>query len=287
MRQDAHQIGQHVERALAEIGRLGDENVRGRVEDLVSTLVDFYGSALERVLELVHERGEDGLIAALGDDPLVGSVLVVHDLHPLSTEQRVRVALDKVRPYLGSHAGDVDLLGVAGDVVRLRLAGSCDGCPSSTVTVKLAIEQAILEVAPEIVDIEVEGVVDEPELGPGGRPLIPLTAVDAAPPPRVESDWIEVTTPTSRNTVTSVRLGTVNTLLCNVGGHLYAYRDHCPTCGSVLADGSLDGTVLTCPTCGSRFDVTLAGRAADDRRHHLDPLPLLTEAGHVRVAVLR
>lgn len=285
MEQDAHQIGQQVEQALVEIGRLGDENMRGRVEDLVSTLVEFYGSALERVMELVHERGDTALIAALGDDSLVGSVLVVHDLHPLSTEQRVRVALDKVRPYLGSHAGGVDLLGIVDDVVQLRLAGSCDGCPSSTVTVKLAIEKAIQDVAPEIVDIQVEGVVEETELGPGGRPLLPLTTVGAPPAPRLESDWVEVTASAPRDTITSVRLGTVNTLLCNVADHLYAYRDHCPACGSVLADGSLDGVVLTCPNCASHFDLTLAGRATGNDKRHLDPLPLLTEAGHVRVAL--
>jgi Fe-S cluster biogenesis protein NfuA/nitrite reductase/ring-hydroxylating ferredoxin subunit len=236
-------------------------------------------------MELLHERGDTGLVHALGDDPLVGSVLVVHDLHPLSTEQRVRVALDKVRPYLGSHAGDVDLIGVADDVVQLRLAGSCNGCPSSTVTVKLAIEKAIQDVAPEIVDIQVEGVVDDAEIGPGGHKLLSLTAVDAPPPPRVESDWIEVTTAAPRDTITSIRLGNVNTLLCNVADHLYAYRDHCPTCGSVLAAGSLDGTVLTCPNCASHFDLTLAGRATGDDRHHLDPLPLLAESGHVRVAL--
>jgi Fe-S cluster biogenesis protein NfuA/nitrite reductase/ring-hydroxylating ferredoxin subunit len=282
---DAQEVGRHVEQALVEIGKLGDENVRDRVEDLISTLVEFYGSALERVMELVHERGDTALVSALGDDPLVGSVLVVHDLHPLSTEQRVRVALDTVRPYLGSHAGDVDLIDVADDVVRLRLAGSCNGCPSSTVTVKLAIEKAIQDVAPEIVDIQVEGVVDERELAPNGHPLLPLTTVGAPPPPRVESGWIEVTATAPRDTVTSVRLGNVATLLANVGDHLYAYRDHCPACGCVLADGSLDGSVLTCPNCASRFDVTLAGRAAGEGTHHLDPLPLLSESGHIRVAL--
>ena len=45
-----------------------------------------------------------------------------------------------MRPYLGSHGGDVELLGVTDDgVVRLRLLGSCDGCPSSSVTLKLAV----------------------------------------------------------------------------------------------------------------------------------------------------
>ncbi len=47
-------------------------------------------------------------------------------------------ALDSVRPYLGSHGGDVELLGVDEDAgaVHLRLLGSCDGCPSSAVTLQ-------------------------------------------------------------------------------------------------------------------------------------------------------
>ena len=62
-----------------------------------------------------------------------------------------------MRPYLGSHGGDVELLEVTDDgVVRLRLLGSCDGCPSSSVTLKLAVEDAIEAAAPEVTGIEVE-----------------------------------------------------------------------------------------------------------------------------------
>ena len=71
-------------------------------------------------------------------------------------------ALDQVRPYLGSHAGGVELLGVdAAGVVHLRLEGSCDGCPSSVQTVKLAIERAIEEAAPEVAGVEVENLTRE------------------------------------------------------------------------------------------------------------------------------
>ncbi len=293
--QDAQEIGQHVEQVLADIGALGDLAIQDKVEELVSTLVEFYGSALERIMELVHGSGSADLLTELGDDTLVGSLLVVHDLHPLSTEQRVTVALEKVRPYLGSHAGDVELLGVAEDVVQLRLAGSCNGCPSSTVTVKLAIEKAIQDAAPEIVDIQVEGVVaEEPrtEFGPGGRKLLPVTTVNGTPPqPRqpaaTESDWVEVAEAeaTAQGTLTKLRFGSVDMVLCNVAGGLYAYRDRCPNCGSGLAAGSLAGPVLACPNCAGRYDVTLAGRVLGAGGGHLDPLPLLTDAGRVRVAL--
>ncbi|HEV3398985.1 MAG TPA: NifU family protein, partial [Actinomycetes bacterium] len=88
----------------------------------------------------------------------------LHDLHPKDTETRVVEALDQVRPYLGSHAGGVELLGIdPGGVVHLRLEGSCDGCPSSVQTVKLAIERAIEEAAPEVTAVEVENLTRERE----------------------------------------------------------------------------------------------------------------------------
>ena len=62
----------------------------------------------------------------------------------------MRGALDEVRPYLASHGGDVELLGVEDGVVRLRLEGSCNGCPSSAMTLKLAIEEAIARAAPDV-----------------------------------------------------------------------------------------------------------------------------------------
>ena len=114
------------------------------------------------------------LLDRLAEDDHVRGLLVLHDLHPKSTHERVTEALDKVRPYLGSHAGDVEFVGIDDDgVLRLQLQGTCDGCPSSTVTAKYAIERMVREVAPEISDVVVEGVVPE-ETGPGGRPLLPL-----------------------------------------------------------------------------------------------------------------
>ena len=98
----------------------------------------------------VGERDDGALARALADDELVAHLLLLHGLHPVPLEERVREALDEVRPYLDSHGGDVELLGVEDGVVRLRLQGSCSGCPSSAVTLKLAIEDAIHRRAPEV-----------------------------------------------------------------------------------------------------------------------------------------
>jgi Fe-S cluster biogenesis protein NfuA len=96
--------------------------------------------------------------------------LLLHGLHPDSVDARVQGALDRVRPYLGSHAGGIDYLGVddAG-VAHLRLQGSCDGCAGSAATVHSAVERAVLEAAPEVARVEVEGMVE-----PGAGQLLQI-----------------------------------------------------------------------------------------------------------------
>jgi Fe-S cluster biogenesis protein NfuA len=154
---DVQTAGARVEELLAE---LGDTPARDKAEELVTCLVQLYGAGLTRITELAGPE----LVSVFAADEMVAALLVLHDLHPQTTDERVRAALDQVRPYLGSHAGGVEYLGVDGEgVVRLRLEGSCDGCPSSQLTVTMAIEKAIQKAAPEVTGVEVEGVVSERE----------------------------------------------------------------------------------------------------------------------------
>jgi Fe-S cluster biogenesis protein NfuA len=161
---------------LAELGT--DPDVLARAEELVRTLVGFYDTGLGRMVEVIRDRPDGGdLLHQIAADHVVGALLVLHDLHPSPTRDRVEAALVQVRPYLGAHAGDVELIGVDDDVVRLRLTGNCDGCPSSSATVTRAIEQAIADFAPEIARVDVDGMVPPPRpvpADPGGRTMLPL-----------------------------------------------------------------------------------------------------------------
>jgi Fe-S cluster biogenesis protein NfuA len=150
---------ERVEILVHEVERCPDAATRARARELVQAVLDLHGAGLERIFEQIAGRGETGLalIETLTRDDLVGSLLLLHGLHPLDLETRVRQALDRVRPYVRSHGGDVELLGVARGVVRLRMVGSCQGCPSSAQTVKTTIEEAIHELAPDAAAIEVEG----------------------------------------------------------------------------------------------------------------------------------
>lgn len=68
-----------------------------------------------------------------------------------SIRERVAKALERVRPYLQSDGGDIDLLDVTDDMtVRVKLKGACHGCPYSMQTLKAGVEQAIIKEVPEI-----------------------------------------------------------------------------------------------------------------------------------------
>ena len=152
-----------IEGLLEEIEALPDATAREKASGLVEALLHLYGEGLARIVDLLSEREDRRELAAtLSGDELVSQLLILHGLHPAPLDARVRAALDIVRPYLESHGGDVDLLGIEDGVVRLRLEGSCNGCPSSAVTLKLAIEDAIHKAAPDVERIEADGAVDPP-----------------------------------------------------------------------------------------------------------------------------
>ncbi len=160
-------VGQ-LEALLQEAEGFSDPEVRAKVQQIVQTLLEYHGSALARMLDHIAQAGETGrpIIDAIGEDELVGGLLLLYELHPLSLEDRIEQALDKVRPYMHSHAGDIELLGISNGVVRLRMQGTCHGCPSSAMTMKHAVEEAIYAKAPDVAGIEVEGVAEPPPAHP-------------------------------------------------------------------------------------------------------------------------
>ncbi len=163
---DPASCGERIE-LLLEASAAAGPVARERAEELVRLVVELYGAGLERVMELAYDNGalSDQLLEAMAGDQLVSSLLLVHGLHPYGVEDRVERALDEVRPYLGSHGGDVRLLDVTDEgVVRLEMLGSCDGCGSSAATLEDAVDGAIRSAAPEIVAIEL-ATSDAPKSG--------------------------------------------------------------------------------------------------------------------------
>jgi len=161
---DAQAAGERVETLIAELRSQAGPQAAATAEELVSCLVELYGAGLATIIELV---GEPELMDKLVADPLVESLLLVHDLHPLDTSTRVRRAVEEVLPQLGSHAGDVEYLGLDDTgVLRLRLEQR--GCSADTV--RDLISTAVTAAAPEAAGVDIE--LAEP---PAELPLLQIT----------------------------------------------------------------------------------------------------------------
>jgi Fe-S cluster biogenesis protein NfuA len=170
---DAQRAGERVEALLAELASHAGPQVAATAEELVSCLVELYGAGLGEIVRIIGEDPEGGprLMAALVADPLVESLLLLHDLHPLDVGTRVRQAIEEVTPKLGSHAGQVEFLGVDDrGVIRLRLERSGHGCQSSSAAVQAAIQQSVAAAAPEAAGVEIDVVTAAAE-----PPLLQIT----------------------------------------------------------------------------------------------------------------
>lgn len=291
---DPAAAGERIE-VLLEASAAAGPVARERAEELVRTVVELYGAGLERVMELAYESGAltDELLESLAADELVSSLLLVHGLHPYGVSERVERALEAVRPYLGSHGGDVQLLEVTDEgVVRLQLLGSCDGCASSSVTLELAVEDAIHAAAPEILRIDVE----ESAPKEAGRviPVGQLTARLRMNEPQGGVTWVAAAAleALAVGGLHRVTVGDTDVLLCRVQSGVYAYLDTCAGCRSTFegaglqrAPSSPGSAVLTCRTCGAHYDIRKAGADVENAGRHLDPVPLLERDGMVEVAL--
>ena len=141
---------------------MGDPNLRSKAVELVQALMDFHGAGIDRMMEITANKGAAGfaIFDEFANDDLVGNMLLLYGLHPLDIETRIKNALEKVRPSLNLHEGNVELFSVKDGVVNLRLQGNCDGCPSSALTLKHTIEEAIYAAAPDVIAIEVENLTE-------------------------------------------------------------------------------------------------------------------------------
>ena len=274
---DINAYGERLQKLLAEVEALPYPGAKELIQDCMESVLGFYVAGLKRILQVVSEDGPEGrkVYRDLIRDDVVKGLLLIHDLHPLDLEARLLEALDKVRPYLKSHGGNVELISLDNGVARLRLQGTCQSCASSSVTLELAIRHAIEQACPDLVHFGVEGVAqDTPAVSQASRRAVTDWTVVKSAHQLEEGAWMPV------------RLGDVRLVVCKFNGSFYAYRNRCPACNIPLDTGSFEGGFLSC-SLNHRYDVVHAGRCAEIPSAHLDPLPLLVQENVVKVALTK
>ena len=71
-----------------------------------------------------------------------------------SVETRVKAALAEIKPQIQADGGDIDLVAIENNSVKVRLRGACAGCPMSALTLKQGVERLIKARVPEIQSVE-------------------------------------------------------------------------------------------------------------------------------------
>jgi Fe-S cluster biogenesis protein NfuA/nitrite reductase/ring-hydroxylating ferredoxin subunit len=266
-----------VQELTAQLEEVQDFQARAIADELVASIMQLYGEGLERIVDALAEPGATAadVRERLVDDGVVASLLLIHGLYPIDLETRVNEALESVRPYMESHGGDVELIGIEDGVAKMRLVGHCEGCPASEATLELAIKKALEETAPDLEGLEVEGVQ---------KPAFELPVVHSNGDAPTWTD-LEGDPPAVGSTAPMTVAGT-EVLVANVGGTLLAYRNACGWCRARMdAAPMTPGGILECPSCERRFELRRAGRSPDDDALQIPPVPLLRSDVRVRVAV--
>ena len=71
-----------------------------------------------------------------------------------SIEARIKKALEEVRPQLQADGGDIEYLGFENGIVKVKLRGSCSGCPMSAMTLQWGVENYLKKQISEVNKVE-------------------------------------------------------------------------------------------------------------------------------------
>jgi Fe-S cluster biogenesis protein NfuA len=162
-----------------------DGDVAPKVEELVDWLDVFHREGLGRLVEMIRQwRGEIFLEqAAL--DPIAGELLTTYslgvDADAVMIDRVVQVALDDVRPYVHSHGGEIEVVGVTDGIVALRMHGSCNGCTAADETVAGRIEVALREQWIDFRRVELEDATEPAHPPPASGQVVTGLGITARP----------------------------------------------------------------------------------------------------------
>lgn len=159
--QAPEELVERVQELLGAVGDIADPVAQNRVQELIGAILELYGAGLERIFGVLADAGEPALAIrdALIDDGVVASLLLIHGLFPVPLEERVMQGVQNVRPVLAGHGGNVEHVSVENGIARLRLRGGDAACPATASTLESAVRDALDEVAPDLLGLEVEVVV--------------------------------------------------------------------------------------------------------------------------------
>ncbi|MBA2280420.1 MAG: NifU family protein [Actinomycetota bacterium] len=125
-----------------------DREVSEQVTELLDWVDAFHRDGLGRLVEMIRSWRGEIFLESVGQDEVVGTLLAAYGLGEdaeaaAEAEAAVAAALESVRPLVESHGGSIEVEDITDGVVRVRMKGTCDGCPSSQDTLTYGVEVAL------------------------------------------------------------------------------------------------------------------------------------------------
>lgn len=159
-----------IETLVAALDELRDPAAREPARELLERVLDLHGLALARVLAIVAAAGGRRLLDEFVEDDQVRAVLLLHGLHPHTAEERVRRAVEGLRPRLGAASVRLAIVEAGAASVRLRVErrGGNGSTPADR-ELRREIEETIVEAAPDLDEIMIEGLGDGLEVAGAGE----------------------------------------------------------------------------------------------------------------------
>jgi hypothetical protein len=155
---DPVHVASELERVIDSLNTIADPDAAARGRELAQLLMSLYGAGLSRVIEILREEGPaaENAIEQLAADPLVSSLLTLHDLHPYPAADRIARALSALQQALPA-GSTLRLVSCAPPRARVQvtLAYSTPVAPEG---LRQAIERAMGDAAPEITTIDIDGI---------------------------------------------------------------------------------------------------------------------------------
>ncbi len=266
-----------VEAALTEVKGMPIDH-RTRAIALKDAVEAFHKAGLTTIVRTLKAdpRGME-LLLGLADDPGVYALFAMHGIVKADLRTRVASVVETVRPYTQSHGGDVELVDVRDGVVYVKMAGACNGCSMSAVTLRNGVEEALREQCPEITAIEV--VPNEPT-----QAVIPLVTIQRG---GANAGWLEGPPIDDLREGKPFRMEMKDgksLVLLRFGEQISAFHNECAHQGLPIDGGMVDmeSRTITCPWHGFRFDC-MSGECLTAPQAQLEQVPLRVDNGRVMV----
>ena len=151
------QIGR-IEELVQNIDATADPATRAAAKELVQSVMDLHGAAFERTLEIITKTGASGtsLVRSLAADALIGSLLVLYDLHPEDFETRVRRGIERAQQILAKRAAAIQVAAISDSSVQLKIDTNGHNCGSTVAELQEIVRSSLFEVAPDAAEVIIE-----------------------------------------------------------------------------------------------------------------------------------